>query len=219
MSNYASTGSKWLKDYSAKVDKKRNKSNGNKWLVPLIFTIIMGGLVGVMVANGGLNDPQKLGAIKILGVIAGVMLLLTIILIATGKKKVASNRTSVNLDALLTSAEEVAAFDQQMAASPVFKVENSANNCIFATKDYLGYKFSDMGDETYTFIHLRDISSFHYQAGKMVGPERPYIFDLRDASGKVLLNGVLENHSKLIGLEEGIQVALNNIQFIEEKED
>ncbi len=218
MSNYASQGSKWLKEYSAKVNQKRNKSNGNKWLVPLIMTIILGGLVGFMIANGALDDPQKMNAIKILGAIAGVMLLLTIILIATSKKKVASNRTSENLDELLQSAEEVQAFDQQMAQKPVFSVDNPLGSSIFATKDYLGYKFSDMGDESYQFVHLRDIASMHYQGVKGTGLKRIYFFDLRDKAGKVLLNGTLDNRGKLEDLLDELKTSLSEAQFVEDAE-
>ncbi|MCR5802692.1 MAG: hypothetical protein K6G47_00390 [Clostridia bacterium] len=218
MSNYASEGSKWLKEYSARVNQKSNKSNGNKWLMPLIITIILGGLIGIMIANGALDAPQKMNAIKILGAIGGVMLLLTIILIATSKKKVASNRTAVNLDELLKSSEEVQAFDQQMAQKPIFSVDNPLGSSIFATKDYLGYKFSDMGDESYQFIHLRDIASIHYQGIKGKGLSRIYFFDLRDNGGKVLLNGTLDNRGKLEDLLDELKTTLSSAEVVEDGE-
>lgn len=218
MSNYASEGSKWLKEYSARVNQKRAKSNGNKWLVPVIFTIIIGGLIGVMIANGALEDPQKMGAIKILGVIGGVMLLLSIILIATSKKKVASNKTEVNLNELLQSAEEVQAFDQQMSQKPVFSVDNPLGSSVFATKDYLGYKYSDMGDETYLFTHLKDIASMHYQGVRGTGLSRSYIFDLRDSAGKVLMNGTLDNRGKLEDLIDELKTTLSSAEYVQDAE-
>jgi len=216
MGKLASENSKWLKEYTQRVDKLRNKSNGNKWLVPLIITIILGVFIGIMIANGGLNDPQKMGGIKILGVIAGVMLLVSIILIAKGKKKVASSRTADNLNELLQSVDEVKAFDAQMAQSPVFKVENSSNNYFFATRDFFGVRFSDMGDETYTFVHVRDIDSLHYQAIKGDGLKFEYLFDLRNAKGEVLLNGHLENTECLRSLEDGLQRVLSGLSIIGE---
>ncbi len=216
MSNYASEGSKWLKEYSTRVNQKRTKSNGNKWLIPVIFTIIIGGLIGVMISQGALDDPQKMTGVKILGAIGGVMLLLSIILIATSKKKVASNRTAVDLDELLKSAEEVQAFDQQMAQKPIFSVDNPLGSSIFATKDYLGYKFSDMGDETYQFVHLRDIASMHYLGVKGTGLSRSYIFDLRDNNGKVLMNGTLDNRGKLEDLLDELKTSLAGVDFVEE---
>lgn len=216
MGNLASENSKWLKEYTQRVDKLRNKSNGNKWLIPLIITIILGVFIGIMIANGGLNDPQKMGGIKILGVIAGVMLLVSIILIAKGKKKVASSRTADNLNELLQSVDEVKAFDAQMAQSPVFKVENSSDNYFFATRDFFGVRFSDMGDETYTFVHVRDIDSLHYQAIKGDGLKFEYLFDLRNAKGEVLLNGHLENTECLRSLEDGLQRVLSGLSIIGE---
>lgn len=218
MSNYASEGSKWLKEYSARVNQKRTKSNGNKWLIPVIFTIIIGGLIGVMISQGALDDPQKMTGVKILGAIGGVMLLLSIILIATSKKKVASKRTEDNLNELLKSSEEVQAFDQQMAQKPIFSVDNPLGSSIFATKDYLGYKFSDMGDETYQFVHLRDIASMHYQGVKGTGLSRIYFFDLRDNDGKVLLNGTLDNRGKLEDLLDELKTSLSGADFVEDAE-
>ncbi len=216
MSNYASEGSKWLKDYSARVNKARNKSNGNKWLVPVIFTIITGGFGGMMIANGALEDPQKAGGVKILGVVACVMLLLSVVLIAKGKKKVASGRTEDNLNALLTSADEVKAFDKQMSEKPVFFVDNAGVHGVFATKDYLVYKFSDMGDETYEFARLREIASIHYQGIKTAG-KWSYIFDLRNADDKVLLNGTMDDEGRMTALREGLADAIADLQFIEDK--
>ena len=218
MSNYASEESKWLKEYSARVNQKRAKSNGNKWLIPVIFTIIIGGLIGVMIANGALEDPQKMNGVKILGGIGGFMLLLSIILIATSKKKVASNKTTLNLDALLSSSEEVKAFDQQMAQKPVFSVDNPLGSSIFATKDYLGYKYSDMGDESYFFVHLKDIASMHYQGVKGTGLSRSYIFDLRDNAGKVLMNGTLDNRGKLEDLIDELKTTLSSAEYIQDAE-
>lgn len=216
MSNLASENSSWLKSYAERVNKARGKSNGNKWIIPVIMTIIMGGLIGLMIANGGLDDPERLSTIKLLGVIAGVMLLLSVILIAKGKKKKASLRTEDNLNELLTSKEEVAAFDAQMSSEPVFKVENSSNDCYFATKDYFGRKFSDMGDETYEFIHIRDIASIHYRGMKGSGIGRSYFMDLRDASGNVLMNGMVANRSRLDSLKEDLSKVISDTRFVEE---
>ena len=216
MGKLASENSRWLKEYTQRVNRPRNKSNGNKWLIPLIITLILGAFIGIMIANGALNDPQKIGGIKIMGVIAGVMLLVSIILIAKGKKKVASSRTEDNLNELLQSVEEVKAFDEQMAAGPIFKVENSSDNYYFATKDFFGRRFSDMGDETYTFVRVRDISSLHYQALKGDGLKFEYLFDLRNAEGEVLLNGRLENTACLESLEEGLQKVLSGLSLIGE---
>jgi hypothetical protein len=211
MGNYASEGSQWLKSYSERVDKAKGKSNGNKWLIPVIFTIMMGGFVAIMIANGGLDDPQKQGTIKVMGCIAGFMLLLSILLIAKGKKKVASARTAENLNELLRSPEEVAAFDRQMAAAPRFVVENSSNDSFFATDDYLGRRFSAMGNETFEFIRLRDIASLHYQKYR-----KDYNFDIRDAGGKVLMNGILADFGRLEGLKAVLTDIHSGIQLIEE---
>ena len=211
MGKYASEGSTWLKSYAERVNKARGKSNGNKWLVPVIFTIIMGGFVGIMIANGGLDDPQKQGVIKVMGCIAGVMLLLSILLIAKGKKIVASARTENNLNELLQSAEEVAAFDRQMSVAPLFTVQNSSNDCFFATADYFGRRFPHMGDETFEFVHLRDIVSIHYQRYK-----GECIFDLRDAGGKVIMNGILADFGKLEELKAGLAGVISGTQYVEE---
>ena len=212
MSNFASDNSKWLKNYSEKVNKTRQKSNGNKWIIPVVFVIMIGGFIGIMIANGGLTDPQKFNAIKIMGGIGGFMLILSIILIATGKKKVASSRTSDNLNELIRSAEEAAAFDEQMAQSPLFSAEIPTGN-LFATKDYLGKKFSHMGDETYEFVRIKDIASLHYTAYKEGVIAKSYIIDLRDSAGKVMMNASIENRAKLDSFIENLKTVLPGLEI------
>ena len=215
---FASENSKWLKSYTQRVNQAKSKSNGNKFIIPLVITILIGGFIGLTIANGGLEDPQKLNTIKILGAIGGVMLVLSILLIALGKKKVVPDTTTTdNLNELLGSAEEVCNFDSQMSVEPVFVIENKIMNAnVFATRDYLGQKYSKLGNETYFFIRLKDIDSMHYVPTKGNGVHKAYVVDWRDANGKVLTNATIENRSKLEELQDKLQSLCPSVKIVEE---
>ncbi|MBO4651548.1 MAG: hypothetical protein J5653_10195 [Clostridiales bacterium] len=217
MSKFASEHSTWLKEYCKRVKKAKAKSNGNKKIIPIIIFLMAGGLDAYLIfAKDGLNDPQLQGPVKGIAIGAGIMLLLSILLIALGKKKDVTIRTTSNLDELLTSVEAVKDFDEQMKAAPVFKVEIDANACFFATKDYLVEKFPDLGNETYSFVRLSDIAEFHYCGIKKNGKVQSIAFDIRDRSGNVIMNGILDSMRKVNALSDGISQCVREILIKED---
>lgn len=217
MSKFVSEHSTWLKEYCKRVKKAKTQSNGNKKIIPIIIFLMAGGLDAYLIfAKDGLNDPQLQGPVKGIAIGAGIMLLLSILLIALGKKKDVTIRTTSNLDELLTSVEAVKDFDEQMKAPPVFKVEIDANACFFATKDYLVEKFPDLGNETYSFVRLSDIAEFHYCGIKKNGKVQSIAFDIRDRSGNVIMNGILDSMRKVNALSDGISQCVREILIKED---
>ena len=220
-SKIASANSVWLKDYIKRTTDKKAKSDAKKGpILMIVIPVMLGGVVGYLVANGGLNDPQTVGTIKILAIIAGIILLFGILLIALGKKKNVTSRTEDSLNEILKTAEEVKAFDEQMAAPPIFVVEEDANHCFAATKDYLYRKFSDLGNETYDFARLKDIASIHYVSdvtAKGTVLDKPYIVDLRDKNGNVLMNGNISNTVNLNIFKEYLASVIADLETKEEK--
>lgn len=199
MSNLASENSVWLKEYVKRTSSAKAKSDKKKGPVFLIvIPCVFAAIIGLMIYNGGLNDPQAFNTIKILGIIAGAILVLGIILIAAGKKKNVTTRTETNLNELLKSVDDVNAFDEQMSQEPLFVVKNDANNFFASTRDFFYERFSDMGNETYTFVKLKDIASVHYVIIKKgIEINHECIFDLRDVNGDVILNGRFDSTKKL----------------------
>lgn len=217
MSKFASEHSVWLKEYTKRVKKAKAKSNGNKKIIPIIIFLMAGGLDAYLIfAKDGLNDPQLQGPVKGIAIGAGIMLVLSILLIALGKKKDVTIRTTSNLNELLTSVEAVKDFDAQMQAAPVFKVEIDANACFFATKDYLVEKFPDLGNETYSFVRLSDIAEFHYCGIKKNGKVQSIAFDIRDRSGNVIMNGILYSMKEVNALCDGISQSVREFLIKED---
>lgn len=208
MSKLASEKSTWLKEYRKRVYAARKKSGSNKKIIPIMLLIMAGGLEAYLIfGQDGLNDPQLQGPIKAIGIIAGVMLVLTTLLIALGKKIDVAKPTTDCLDKILTTPEEVKAFDAQMQEPPAFIVENGKNYCFFATKDYLAKRSFDMGNETYIFARIADIASLHYKIIKENGFEKDCIVDIRDRNGFVLMSGHLEGK----GLREALAAGLESV--------
>ena len=209
MSKMASEKSVWLREYRKRVYAAREKSGSKKIIMPIMLLIMAGGLEAFLIfGKDGLNDPQLQGPIKGIGIVAGVMLLLVILLIALGKKQDVAQATTDNLNQLLRTPEEVKEFDTQMQEPPAFIVENGKNYCFFATKDYLVKKSSDLGNETYVFARIADIASLHYKIIKENGFEKDCIVDIRDRNGLVLMNGHLEGK----GLRDALIAGLESVR-------
>ena len=194
MSKLASEQSVWLKEYRKRVYAAREKSGSKKFIMPLMLLIMAGGLEAFLVfGKDGLNDPDLQGPVKGIAIVAGVMLLLVILLIALGKKQDVAKGTTDNLNQLLRTPEEVKEFDAQMGAAPAFKVENSKDEYIFATKDYFGSRFTYLGDLTYRFIKISDVTLLHailYKKGSCD-------VEFRNGNGDVLLTWVADDKSKV----------------------
>ena len=217
-SNLASEKSVWLKEYVKRAGGAKAKSDKQKG--PILMTVIplmLGGVVGYLIYNGGLNDPQTASTIKILACIAGAILVLGLILIALSKKKNVTSRTEECLNELLTTEAEVKSFDVQMSEEPLFKVGLDSLNYFAANGDYFYERFSALGNETYTFVRIKDIASLHYVV-KIKGLEKEYIIDFRDNKGDVLLNGRLDSSKKFNALKEGLSKVLSDLESVEESD-
>lgn len=217
MGNLASENSVWLKEYVKRVSGAKAKSDKSKGpIILIVIPLLLAAGIGFAIYNGGLNDPQTLNTIKILSCIAGGILVLGIILIAVGKKKNVTTRTETNLNELLRSVDEVKAFDAQMASEPVFVVGNDKNNYFAATKDYLYKRFPDLGNETYTFVRLKDIASLHFQLTRGA-TDKDYLLDFRDEGGQVLLSGYVSGRDKLDQLAQGMSYVLAGVKMVEDE--
>ena len=216
MGNLASENSVWLKEYVKRVSGAKAKSDKSKGpIILIVIPLLLAAAIGFMIYNGGLNDPQAISTIKILSCIAGGILVIGLILIAVSKKKNVTTRTETNLNELLRSVDEVKAFDAQMASEPVFQVGNDKNSYFAATKDYLYKRFPDLGNETYTFVRLKDIASLHFQLTRGA-TDKDFLLDFRDANGQVLLSGYVSGRDKLDQLAEGMSYALAGVKVVEE---
>ena len=216
MGNLASENSVWLKEYVKRVSGAKAKSDKSKGpIILIVIPLLLAAAIGFMIYNGGLNDPQAINTIKVLSCIAGGILVSGLILIAVSKKKNVTTRTETNLNELLRSVDEVKAFDAQMASEPIFQVGNDKKSYFAATKDYLYKRFPDLGNETYTFVRLKDIASLHFQLTRGA-TDKDFLLDFRDANGQVLLSGYVSGRDKLDQLAEGMSYALAGVKVVEE---
>ena len=214
MGNAASpaTQSAWFSQYEKEVNGKRNASNGNKKILVIIPVLLIGAMIAMMIKNGALQDEQAKGGLIALICIAVFIVLLVLLLTAKGKKIDAAAATRKDLDELLKTPEDAKEFDAQIAADPVFKIENSKDEYIFATKDYFGTRFTYLGDLTYRFIRISDVTLLHailYKKGSCD-------VEIRNEKGDVLLTWVADDRAKVDALKAAMPSI--NIELIPAKE-
>ncbi|MCR5251469.1 MAG: hypothetical protein K6E50_12770 [Lachnospiraceae bacterium] len=195
MANSASMAeqSAWFRKYEGEVNGAKKASNGNKGLLVIIPILLIGGAIFMMVRNGALESEQTKGAVYMLAGIGIVLVLMILILTGRSKKTDAAGITRKDLDSLLKNPQDAAAFDAQMSAEPVFRVENTKDQYIFATKDFLGTKFNHLGNVTYRFIAIGSISVLHTVRNGNGSCD----VEFRNGSGDVLLTWVAENGDKV----------------------
>ena len=203
--------SKWLQAYAKDVRAKAKKSSGNKWLAPFIIALMAGGVAGKLIYDGKLNDPQAGPAIKVMLGVAGFFVLLALLLIAKKKKTDPAEQTIAMLNDLLTTPEEVASFDAQMAAPPKIIVRNQDGGYVFATDNLLGIKFNFMGDEKYSFAKISDVKVLHFLTKALSDQVQEYTWC--DANGRVLMGGQVDGKVSLQTLLDGIQAVIPDIQI------
>ena len=204
--------SSWFSQYEKEVNGKRNASNGNKKILVIIPVLLIGAMIFMMIRNGALADEQAKGGLYALIGIAVFIVLLVLILTGKGKKIDAAAVTRKDLDDLLKTPEDAKEFDAQMGAAPAFKVENSKNEYIFATKDYFGSRFTYLGDLTYRFIKISDVTLLHailYKKGSCD-------VEFRNGNGDVLLTWVADDKSKVDELKAAMPSI--NVELIPAKE-
>ena len=214
MANTVSPASQsaWFSQYEKEVNAKRNASNGNKKILVIIPVLLIGAMIFMMIRNGALADEQAKGGLYALIGIAVFIVLLVLILTGKGKKIDAAAVTRKDLDDLLKTPEDAKEFDAQMGAAPAFKVENSKDEYIFATKDYFGSRFTYLGDLTYRFIRISDVTLLHailYKKGSCD-------VEFRDGNGDVLLTWVADDKSKVDELKAAMPSI--NVELIPAKE-
>ena len=203
--------SKWVQTYAKNVREKAKKSASNKWIVPVILAIMVGGLAGKLIYDGKWNDPQVGPAIKVMLGIGGFMILLTILLIAKKKKSDPAKHTIENLNELLTTPEAVASFDAQMAAAPRIIVRNQDGGYVFATNELLGIKFNFGGDEKYTFARISDVRVMHFMTERLSTNVKEYTWC--DANGIVLMGGNVDDKVNLAGFISEIEKVIPGIRI------
>ena len=170
--------SSWFRAYEKEVNGVKN-ANGNKKIILLIVPILLiGGMIGMMIKNGALQEGQPRGGIYVLLAIGAFIIVMMLIGIKRAKTSDAAAFTRKDLDALLDSPETAEEFDRQMKAAPLFQVMNQKNDYVFATKDYLGMQFPYLGDATYRFIRLSDVASIHSYQSSPSRPGFPPHFDV-----------------------------------------
>ncbi|MCR5440779.1 MAG: hypothetical protein K6E66_01590 [Lachnospiraceae bacterium] len=204
--------SAWFSQYEKEVNGKRNASNGNKKILVIIPVLLIGAMIFMMIRNGALADEQAKGGLYALIGIAVFIVLLVLILTGKGKKIDAAAVTRKDLDELLKTPEDAKEFDAQMGAAPAFKVENSKDEYIFATKDYFGSRFTYLGDLTYRFIKISDVTLLHailYKKGSCD-------VEFRNGNGDVLLTWVADDKSKVDELKAAMPSI--NVELIPAKE-
>ena len=210
MSGLAET-SKWVQSYAKSVREKAKKSAGNKWIVPVIIALMVGGVAGKLIYDGKLDDPQVGPAIKVMIGIGCFMVLLTILLIAKKKRTDPAEQTITMLNNLLKTPEQVASFDAQMAAAPRIIVRNQDGGYVFATNELIGIRFNFMGDDKYSFARISDIRVMHFLTSAMSGQVLEYTWC--DASDRVLMGGQVDGDVGLQQLINGIRAVIPGIQI------
>ena len=199
--------SAWFSQYEKEVNAKRNPSTGNKKILVIVPVLLIGALIAIMIKNGALADEQAKGGLYALIGIAVFIVLLVLVLTGKGKKIDAAAVTRKDLDDLLKTPEDAKEFDAQISAEPSFKIENSKDEYIFATKDYFGTRFTYLGDLTYRFIRISDVSLLHVILYKKGSCDVKF----RNEKGDVLLTWVADDKKKVDDLKAampGINIEL-----------
>ena len=200
--------SEWFKQYESEVGGKKNASDGKKGILVIIPLLLFGGMMAMMIKNGALQNEQTKNGVYALAGICVFLVLMILILTGKSKKRDAAAITRKDLNMLIKTSQDAAEFDAQMKAAPVFKVENQKDNYIFATKDYIGTKFTYLGDVIYRFIRISSISVLHTVRNSNGHCD----VEFRNGSKDVLLIWVAENEVKVEELKnclKGINLNLD----------
>lgn len=173
--------SSWFKQYVAEreaadaAEKKAADKEARKKLIvlPIVFTIMCGGMIAAMISNG------NTAGVPVIGVIYAVLMLMSIVLIS--KKKGAP--TSLDLlkekvQKYVTTEELEKALDAEMTAEPIEGCSKQGNAGLFFTKSFLVKRFTDNS------VLLAPYSAIKYKSwGKDAGD---YIVDFYDGSKKFI---------------------------------
>lgn len=189
--------SEWFKQYENEVGGKKNASDGKKGILVIVPILVIGGMIAMMIKNGALESEQTKGGVYLLAGICVFLVLMILILTGKSKKRDAAAITRKDLNTLLKTPQDAAEFDAQMKAAPVFKVENKKDEYIFATKDYIGTKFTYLGDVIYRFIRISSISVLHTVRNRNGNCD----VEFRNGSKDVLLIWVAEDEGKVAELK------------------
>ena len=204
-SNSVAAQSAWFRQYESEVNAGRQKGSSNKKVLVIIPVLLIGAMIAMMINNGAMDTQQGKNGVFALAGIGIVLLVMILILTGKYKKKDAAAITRKDLEALFVTPDEAAKFDAQINAAPVFQVMNNNISMLFVTPDYLGTRFLYLGDKTYRFIRLKDISVLHtvtYDKGHCD-------VEFRDTNGKVLLTWVADDKGKVEEVKEGFKTNLN----------
>ena len=208
--------SSWFRAYEKEVNGTKN-ANGNKKIILLIVPILLiGGMIGMMIKNGALQEGQPRDGIYVLLAIGAFIIVMMLIGIKRAKTSDAAAFTRKDLDALLDSPETAEEFDRQMKAAPLFQVMNQKNDYVFATKDYIGTQFPYLGDKTYRFVRLSDVKMIHSFQSSPTRPGMPGHFDVEfcDANRKVLITWVANSEDKANELREQLTNLKNDVDSV-----
>ena len=205
--------STWFRQYEQEVNGVKDASNNKKIIVLIVPILLIGGMIGIMIKNGALQEGQPKGGIYALLAIAAFIIVMVLIGTRKAKKKDAAAITRKDLDALLDSPETAEEFDRQMKTAPLFQVMNQNNDYVFATKDYIGTQFPYFGDKTYRFIRLRDVALIHTFQSTPTRPGFPGHYDVEfcNANRKILMTWVANSEDKAEELREKLTNLKNDI--------
>lgn len=192
--------SAWFRQYEASVNSKKQASDSKKWILIIIPLLLIGCGIGIMIKNGALDNEQSKNGVYALAGIGGFLLLMIIILLAKSKKKDAAAITREDLDELLQTPQDAAAFDAQMQENAKLLVVNKKDEYFFATRDYLATKFNFLGNLTYRFIRSADVEVLHI----VTRDKGSCDVEFRAAGGKVLMIWVASDKSKVEELKAGL---------------
>lgn len=171
--------SKWFKQYveertakDLEEKKAANKEAKKKLIVlPIVFTIMCGGMIAAMMSNGNTS------AVPVIGVIYAVLMLMSILLIAKKKGDPTSlDRFKDDIKKYVNTPELEAALDEEMTADPVAGYDKYG---IYFTKNFIYKQFTDGSRMVYPKAAIKKASW-----GKDAGD---YQCEFYDASKKFLL--------------------------------
>ncbi|MCR4599869.1 MAG: hypothetical protein K5678_12675 [Acetatifactor sp.] len=198
--------SSWFRAYEQEVNGLRKASNDKKKILLIIPILLIGGMIALMIKNG-----SPMGGIYFLGGIGAFIVIIMLVSFSKSKGIDAAAVTRKDLDVLLNTPEDAEEFDRQMKEKPSFQVMNQKNNYVFATKDYLGIEFPNLGDKTYRFIKLQDVCYLH----SYKNPSGNFDVEFCDSYRKVLMRWTASSKKKIEELKDNLTKVKTDVDSFE----
>ncbi len=196
----------WLKSYESTLrvrqERKKSRDTAVLLLMPVLFTVI--GVVIIL-----LNRNSKVDLMPYLGWVGGILGLSSFAALAFSPHGIPEDEAKPvkeNLARLITTEEEMAEFDRQMAGLPNCSIAVNSESSVGITDSYVVSRYEFCGKLSYRIAKISDIAG-----SRLVGPgnhaqgaEQRYVVDLLNADGERLMAIWVDGASRMEQLEKAL---------------